>query len=61
MGYQGLVKLGTGITPWLMKIGLPIKGIIRQTIFKQFVGGESLQQTSPVAKKIRRIWCRGNP
>ena len=27
MGYQTLVKLGTGITPWLIKIGLPIKGI----------------------------------
>jgi proline dehydrogenase len=52
MSYQGLVKLGTGITPWLIKIGLPIKGIIRNTIFKQFVGGESLQETSVVAKKL---------
>jgi len=52
MSYQGLVKLGTGITPWFIKIGLPIKGIIRNTIFKQFVGGESLQETSVVAKKL---------
>lgn len=52
MGHQGLVKLGTGITPWLIKAGFPIKGIIRNTIFKQFVGGESLQETSGVAKKL---------
>ncbi|MEP6747607.1 MAG: proline dehydrogenase, partial [Bacteroidota bacterium] len=52
MSYQSLVKLGTGITPWLIKIGLPIKGLIRNTIFKQFVGGESLQETSVVAKKL---------
>jgi len=52
MGYQGLVKIGTGITPWLIKAGLPIKGLIRNTIFKQFVGGESLQETSGVAKKL---------
>ena len=52
MSNQSLVRLGTGITPWLIKIGLPIKGIIRNTIFKQFVGGESLQETSTVAKKL---------
>ena len=31
---------------------MPIKGIIRNTIFKQFVGGESLQETSTVAKQL---------
>jgi proline dehydrogenase len=52
MGYAGLVKLGTRITPWLIKTGLPIKGIIRNTIFKQFVGGESLAETAAVAKRL---------
>ena len=52
MGYGSLVKLGTAVTPWFIKVGLPIKGIIRNTIFKQFVGGESLQETSTVAKKL---------
>ncbi len=52
MGYETLVKLGTSITPRLIKMGLPIKGLIRNTIFKQFVGGESLQETSAVAKKL---------
>jgi hypothetical protein len=48
MGYQWLVELGTRITPWAIKSGLPIKGIIRKTIFKQFVGGETLEETKPV-------------
>src|SRR5205814_6915819 len=30
----------------------PIKEIIRKTIFKQFVGGETLEQTAMVAKKL---------
>ncbi len=52
MGYSWVVKLGTTITPWAIKIGLPIKGIIRNTIFKQFVGGETLEQTAIVADML---------
>jgi proline dehydrogenase len=52
MGKPWLVKLGTSITPWALKVGLPIKGIIRNTIFKQFVGGESLEATALVAAKL---------
>jgi len=52
MGYDLLVKLGTRITPWAMKSGLPINGILRNTIFSQFVGGETLDETAKVAKKL---------
>ncbi|PVD53681.1 proline dehydrogenase [Terrimonas sp.] len=52
MGYASLVKLGTAITPWAIKAGLPVKGIIRNTIFDQFVGGETLEETANVAKKL---------
>ncbi len=52
MGHQSLVKLGTALTPWLIKSGLPVKGLIRRTIFQQFVGGETLQETSSVARKL---------
>jgi proline dehydrogenase len=53
MGIGWLVKLGTRITPWAIKTGLPINGIIRNTIFKQFVGGETLEQTKDVADKLQ--------
>ncbi|HYM94788.1 MAG TPA: proline dehydrogenase, partial [Chitinophagaceae bacterium] len=47
-----LVKIGVRLTQWAFKIGLPVKGIIRKTIFAQFVGGETLEQTAAVAKKL---------
>ena len=52
MGYPFLVKWGTRLTPRAIKAGLPVKGIIRATIFEQFVGGETLEETAPVAKKL---------
>ena len=55
MGIGWLVKLGTRVTPWAIKAGLPIQGIIRKTIFEQFVGGETLEQTARVADKLEEF------
>ncbi len=52
MNYAWFAAIGVRLTPFLMKTGLPVHGAIRQTIFKQFVGGETLQQTAVVAKKL---------
>lgn len=52
MGKSWLVKIGTRLTPWAVRSGLPVKGMIRSTIFEQFVGGETLDQTAVVAKKL---------
>jgi proline dehydrogenase len=52
MGKPWLVQLGTRLAPWSIKAGLPVKGLIRKTIFKQFVGGETLTETAVVAKKL---------
>lgn len=52
MGTPWLVKLGTRFTPWSIKSGLPVKGMIRSTIFKQFVGGETLTETAGIAEKL---------
>lgn len=49
-----IVSLGTKITPWAIKVGLPIKGIIRKTLFEQFVGGESLEKTENVTKILAK-------
>lgn len=38
-----LIKLGTPITNFSLNIGLPIQGLIRNTIYKQFCGGESIE------------------
>jgi proline dehydrogenase len=52
MGIDLLVKLGTRLTPLVMRLGLPVNGIIRNTIFSQFVGGETLEETAKVADKL---------
>src|SRR5678815_5348485 len=52
MSYAWLVSIGTRLTPWAIRTGIPIKGLIRKTIFKQFVGGETLEETASVAKKL---------
>ena len=53
MGKSWMVNLGLKITPIAIKWGIPFtKTLIRQTIFKQFVGGETLEQTAKVADKL---------
>ena len=47
-----VVSIATNLTPFLMKSGLPINGLIRSTIFKQFVGGETLEDSARVTKQL---------
>jgi proline dehydrogenase len=52
MQFAPLVKIGTVLTPWAIKSGLPVKGIIKTTLFEQFVGGESLENTDAVLNML---------
>ena len=52
INYNWLTKLGTSLTPWAFKIGLPIKGIVRSTIFAQFCGGETLDECTATTEKL---------
>jgi proline dehydrogenase len=53
MGKPWLINLGLKITPLAIKWRLPFtKTVIRNTLFKQFVGGETLEETAAVAKKL---------
>ena len=55
MNTQWLVKLGLKITPWAIDNNLPVKGLIKATIFEQFVGGETLAETAIVAEKLAKM------
>jgi proline dehydrogenase len=55
MSYKTLVKVGTRLTPFIMKLRLPVKGLIKKTIFAQFVGGESLEETAVVVDKLEKF------
>lgn len=54
MGKPWLVQLGTRLAPWSIRTGLPVKGLIRKTIFKQFVGGETLEEIIPVTQALEK-------
>ncbi len=54
MSYPWLVALGTRVTPWAIRAGLPIKGLLRKTLFAQFVGGETLESTKAVAASLSK-------
>lgn len=43
IGNPAIVKLGAVFTPVALKLHLPIKGLIKKTIYKQFVGGETIE------------------
>jgi proline dehydrogenase len=51
-----LVKIGTPMTNLALKVGLPIKGIIRDTIFKHFCGGETIEDCE---KTIQALTDKG--
>lgn len=44
MSYRQLTKIGGELTEWGLKLKLPIKGLIKATIFRQFCGGETLEE-----------------
>jgi proline dehydrogenase len=52
IGSEKLVKIGKTLTLFALKIKLPIKSIIRATIFKQFCGGETVDQCTPTIKNL---------
>ncbi len=47
-----LVKIGPPVTNIAMKMGLPIKGLIKATIFKHFCGGETIAECDKTIKNL---------
>jgi proline dehydrogenase len=55
MGKPWIVKPGVLLTPLAIKWNFPfVKTIVRNTIFKQFVGGETLEQNVEVADALEK-------
>ncbi len=47
-----LVKIGPPVTNFAIKIGLPIKSLIKATIFKHFCGGETINECNNTIKNL---------
>jgi proline dehydrogenase len=52
MKYNWLISFGTGIILKAIAWRLPIKGLLKNTLYSQFVGGETLQKATPAIKKL---------
>jgi proline dehydrogenase len=49
-----LTKLGPPVTEFAFKIGLPIKSIVKATIFKHFCGGESIKECEATVEALHK-------
>ena len=47
-----LLKLGTGFTQLAFKLGIPVEGLIKRSLFKQFCGGETLVECEEPIKQL---------
>lgn len=54
MSNSFLVNMGLRLTPLVLKLHLPVQGLIRKYLFNQFVGGETLQETDRVADNLAK-------
>lgn len=54
IGQPALTKVGISLTQWALNWHLPVKGIIKQTIFKQFCGGETLEEADLAAQHLNQ-------
>lgn len=52
MNYPWVVKLGTFLTTFALRMHLPVKGLIKKTLFDQFCGGESIEGSEPRMIKL---------
>ncbi|MGZ4049534.1 MAG: proline dehydrogenase family protein [Bacteroidia bacterium] len=51
----GFVSIGKSLTTFAIKMHLPIKGMIKATIFKQFCGGENIQECDKAIAELGKF------
>ncbi len=53
LGYPFLVSLGKKVLVPAIELGLPLQSLVRMTIFKQFCGGESVEESNEAIERIK--------
>jgi len=54
LNHPVLGPIGKIVLKWAVQAGLPIKPIIKATLYKHFVGGETLNSCLPIAEKLHK-------
>ena len=52
ISYPWLVKMGNSVISSLASVGFPVNWIVKPTVYKQFVGGETIGECIPVVKRL---------
>ncbi len=52
MGSQALVNFGTSLTNFALSFHLPVKTLIKKTLFRQFCGGETIAECEPTIASL---------
>ncbi|GAA4322915.1 proline dehydrogenase family protein [Pontixanthobacter gangjinensis] len=52
MGIPSLVKAGSALTKFSLKVHLPVETLIKKTIFEQFCGGVTEEDCKPVTREM---------
>ncbi len=47
-----LNNIGTKAAEFFLRLHLPVTGLIKQTVFKQFCGGETIEECQPTIEKL---------
>jgi len=55
INYSWLVKIGINLAKIAFKLGLPIKKIVKETIFALFCGGESIKDCSDTIRSLSQF------
>lgn len=50
---QNLVSIGRWSSAFALKIGLPIRGLVKSTVYDQFVGGETIEECAKTIEQLR--------
>ncbi len=54
MNSPTLNSIGTGMAKFALSLGLPVEGLIKNTVFEQFCGGETIEECSKTIDKLGR-------
>lgn len=53
VNHPWISAVATGFTKYALQLRLPIEGIVKQTVFDHFCGGETIRETEKV---VQRLW-----
>ncbi|MCB9263306.1 MAG: proline dehydrogenase family protein [Flavobacteriales bacterium] len=56
--YPTLVKYGPALAGWALRAKLPVKAMVKNTIFKQFCGGETIEESGKTADVLSSFGVR---